>query len=473
MVRGAGLRPGLAEIAGRHTEAHAGVGVANLQDRAGDGLSLSGDELELAVAVLGDAQHGHGAILDVELHAHAAAGLAVKELHPPQDGLLIADAHVPGAIVPCDDEAALKVEQVKLAEGASRAEMLQDEHGHAGLEIRLAGARDAPRGEERVAHDHRCRQALILVVVPAAIVVGQAVQGKVGGQAVLGAGHMGGKAQLSRVHLLRDAVVARRGHDEGLTDFGELMLDLGLRHQAHAISQVTHLQKLDVRPHLPLVHGEIGIHVQHPWVVMSQVAEAGIHQRALGGRSLDPFLDASPGALLKIAAHHAMKGKRAALKGAGYLGGGHRCANKGHVLRGMALVIHRGHHLQGQRQVGGDVALGDGYQDMRGGIGEDLADDEVHALTGKEVAHLVGSLGAVHQAARNDLAAHLTQLADVLLHGRHYRRPEGRKLGPIGSQAAAEIAHPGLGTLVPFHSILPSDPRITRIYTNRNSMDSS
>ncbi len=144
VVRGAGLGPGLAELVGRHIpEAHAGVRVADLKYRPWDGFALRGDELEAPIACLGQPKQRDRPVLDVELHRHAPASLAVEEFHAAQDRLLIADADVSRSVVPGDDETALEVQQVQLAERAPGIEVLQDEHGHARLQVRLTRAGDA------------------------------------------------------------------------------------------------------------------------------------------------------------------------------------------------------------------------------------------------------------------------------------------------------------------------------------------
>ncbi len=83
---------------------------------------------ERAVALLGDAEGGHRAVLDVELDRHAPAALAVVDAEAAQQRPALADREVRRAVVAHLDDAVAEVQCLQLGERAAAAETVDDEH---------------------------------------------------------------------------------------------------------------------------------------------------------------------------------------------------------------------------------------------------------------------------------------------------------------------------------------------------------
>lgn len=139
-------------LAGVPAEVDPAGGVADLQERSGDDGALGGDEGQAAVGVLAEAEEGDRAGLDVELHAHTPAALAVVDAQPAQQRVAGADGEVAGAVVAHLHHAVLEVQGLDLGERAAGAHALGGELGDAGAQFVLPAAgtpravsKEAPR----------------------------------------------------------------------------------------------------------------------------------------------------------------------------------------------------------------------------------------------------------------------------------------------------------------------------------------
>ena len=115
-----------------------------------------------------------GPVLSWKLDAHARAPLAVVHAQAAQHGPALGHGDVMRAIVADQDDVVFKVAGVDLGKAAPRLQAVDDQHGHAVLEVQLARHGERPPGEERTADDQRGRQPLVGVAVAASVIVGQA-----------------------------------------------------------------------------------------------------------------------------------------------------------------------------------------------------------------------------------------------------------------------------------------------------------
>ena len=74
------------------------------------------------------------------------------------------------------DDAVLEVERLDLAERPAGADDLRRELRDRGAQLVLAGRGDAARGQQRRAEDHARAEALVLLAVESAVVVGERVE---------------------------------------------------------------------------------------------------------------------------------------------------------------------------------------------------------------------------------------------------------------------------------------------------------
>ena len=153
-----------------------GVRVAGGRNGARKRLAFGDDELERAVGLETEGHHRDRPLLDVELDARAASGLAVVLLERAEDGFLRGDVEMVGAVVPDEHRVALEVYRVELREAAADVESVEDHHRYAVLEVELAAHREAGRGEKRVADDEVGDELARRGACLALVVVGKAVE---------------------------------------------------------------------------------------------------------------------------------------------------------------------------------------------------------------------------------------------------------------------------------------------------------
>ncbi len=91
-------------------------------------------------------------------------------------------------------------------------------------------------------------------------------------------------------------VFARRGDVEDAANFVDLGGDFVVGGRLDTRVQIVHLQHLDVRAELGVVHGEVRVHVEHARIGVAQEADAGVVELAHDARGLHPFLDLAPAA---------------------------------------------------------------------------------------------------------------------------------------------------------------------------------
>src|SRR3954468_23223247 len=113
VVGDAGGAPGVGPLAGVAPEVDSRRRVPDLQQRTGHDRAARGDEAEAAIALLGQAEQGHRAVLDVELDRDAPAAFAVIDPEPPQEGAPRTDREVRGTVVPHLHHAVAEVERLQ------------------------------------------------------------------------------------------------------------------------------------------------------------------------------------------------------------------------------------------------------------------------------------------------------------------------------------------------------------------------
>src|SRR5215472_16926855 len=98
------VTPGIEESLRRQSEAHATVGVANLQPLSRQGFAFGGHKLEATVPCLGETENGNGTLAHTRFHAYAVAALAVIQPQASQNRPAFSNGQVEGPIVSHQDE---------------------------------------------------------------------------------------------------------------------------------------------------------------------------------------------------------------------------------------------------------------------------------------------------------------------------------------------------------------------------------
>src|SRR5258707_7939180 len=182
--RDAGGAPGISPLTRGAAEGDARGGVAYLEQRAGDHLALRGDEGEAAAALLGNSERSDRAMGDVEFDGDAPAALPVVDAEAAQQGALLADRQVRRTIVAHLDNIVAEVQRLQLGERAAAAEPVGDQHRQRGAQLVFACGGNAAGGQQRGAKNRARAEALVLLALQAAMVIGEAVEGEVVGESV-------------------------------------------------------------------------------------------------------------------------------------------------------------------------------------------------------------------------------------------------------------------------------------------------
>ena len=175
--------------------------------------------------------------------------------------------------MPHQDEPLVEVEGVELGVRTAGTEPVEEQHRDVRLEIAFAGGGHAPCGEQRVAGDQGRADPLGEVAADAAVVVGERVELEVRDQPV----ETDGDARRPREHVGRDLpgdrVVAGVRELEDLADLVLLPRDRGVVGRLDACGEVVDSAP-DVRAGLRVHLREVGVHVQHPRIRVSEEADA-------------------------------------------------------------------------------------------------------------------------------------------------------------------------------------------------------
>ena len=191
----------------------------------------------------------------------------------------------------------------------------------------------------------------------------------------------------------------------------QVTADLIRGDRVHPDLHIIDLQDLDVHPGLPGDHGEIGVEVEHAGVGVTEEPEAPAAKCPCRDRGGHPVADLSPGLsaslpiLLAQQTADDVEGDAAAGKGAGQLRHAADAA-VGEPFAGVGpLIVERRGGLEIQHEHGAVDAL-HGRDDLRrGGIGADVADDEIDVLAGEADAGLFCGRGGVDEPRGDDVRA--------------------------------------------------------------------
>ena len=443
VVSRARLVPAIHELTGADRELHTHVGVTEGKDRAVDVLALGNHKLEVAVAVLRDAQEGDGAVAGIELGEVAAAGLAVEHGDDLERRLLGGrDVGIARAGVADDDDVLGEVDGVHLGKLAGARDGLKDAHGDGDLHIALDRAARAlldEHGERRNEHgvEHAGLTLGIAIVVAGDQTDLLVLDPLLKGNDVLG-------------HLL-DGLVAHLGAAldvEGVENLGSLGVHGGL--VIDVVGDGPHLlpvKLLGVETQTVVEVGFVDVEVHHARVRTADLGDVGATQATthLGGAApLLELLGHSRVAALDNAGHNSMTLAGTVKVGHDLAGGaaGVQVAQpRGDVgvsVVGLGLLLHIDHD-DGHIQVAHDR-----QHVVARGIGEHLQDDQVDVLGAELVASDLGLLLGGHHAAVNKLDCRGQRGLKVLVLLLEVGN-ELRKLRKIGTEGDRKDANLGLG----------------------------
>ena len=190
------------------------------------------------------------------------------------DGPSVGDRQVAGAVVAHQHELLVEVQRVELGVRAAGAEPVEQQHGDVGLEVALAGRRDAARREQRVAHDQAGGDALGHVAVDAAVVVGQPVELEVSTSRSSPTATRDDQAKTSSVIRPGDRVAAGIGELERCADLVALARDRRRVRGLDAWPRGRRSRAPRRAPGLRVHLGEVRVHVEHPRIGVAQEADA-------------------------------------------------------------------------------------------------------------------------------------------------------------------------------------------------------
>ncbi len=213
----------------------------------------------------------------------------------PRDGSSVRDREMAGAVVAHQDEPLVEIEAVELGVRPAGAEPVEQEHRDVGLEVALAGGRDAAAGEQGVADDEPRAHALGDVVADAAVVVGETVELEVRDEPIEPDGDARRPVEDLGRDLGGDRVGAGVGQIEDLADLPVLALDRRGLGRLDTGDQVVDLEHLDVRAGLGMHLREVGVHVEHPGVRVAEEADARRSKVVNGARGVEPLAQGVPG----------------------------------------------------------------------------------------------------------------------------------------------------------------------------------
>ena len=395
----------------------------------------------MAVPVLGDAEVGHRAFGGIKLGQVTAAGLAVKDGDDLHRGLLgLGDVRVAGAGVTDDADVFVKVDRVHLGELAHAGDDLQDTHGHGDLDVALDRAGGSLLDEHGESGDQHGVE-LAGHALGKAVIVGSDEAQLLVLDPLLEGDHI-----LCHIPDLFDGAAAL--DIEGVQNVLRLGADRFFI--GDIVGDGPHLlpvKLLGVEPHTVVEVGLVDIQIHHAGIGAADLRKVRIAEAAANLRGTAPV--GNLGVHFGVAALDDAGDHGVALASA--LQVGHHLANCAAGIElaqpggGIGVGIIGGFLLLQVNQHHGHIQIADGGEHVvRGRVGQQLQDDQVHVGGTELVAGFHGLLLGGHKTAVDELhrvGDALFEVCVLCLKLRH----QGRELGQIGAQRDGENADSRFG----------------------------
>ena len=310
---------------------------------------------------------------------------------------------------------------------------MHDHHRDAVFQISLARHGNAARRQQRVPHDHSGHDFLVVVVVKAAVVISEPVEGKIAHQMFQPHGHAGGPAQAFGSDGPGNGIGPRKGKTEEFPNPFFHAGDLVRRRLVHTLFQITHFDHLDRHAQLSTKHRRVSIHVEHALEGVPQKTQAGPAQAVDGLGSLRPFGNPGPGARIVVehAEHHVEWRQAGPPQGIDNFRKGSAVIVLELIGRGRRGRVHSGCRLQPHQDEGcfGDLhnRQHDGGRHVRG----DITKDQINLPRGEQLSGSPRGRNRIHQAGGNHLHAQSLEPGFKILPVALQPVAQSRKLRPV------------------------------------------
>ena len=182
--------------------------------------------------------------------------------------------------MPQHNDIILEVEGIKFRERAACAQQRQDLHCLYILHFTFSGNRDLTSGQQRVPGNDGSHNILIIISDIAFIIIGHRTQVVRLDQPVEGYGCPGGTFQLTGFALLVDLKTS--------IEFIQFVFYIFIGNIVTVGFQFAHLHNFHMRTENRRLPGQVGIHIEHPAIIMAQDSHAVILHPIYHTGGIDP-----------------------------------------------------------------------------------------------------------------------------------------------------------------------------------------